>query len=281
MKVAIIGYGFVGKALENGLKKNVKTFLVDPKLKTKVNELNSFLPEIIFICVPTPMNNDGTQMISILNNVITDISTLKFSPLVVIKSTVLPKHLSDIENSGLEFIYNPEFLREKYANEDFINSELILFGGQKNLTDYLAEFYKNHTNCVNKKYQQTDLVSASLIKYSINTFLSNKVIFFNELHNVFEESGSKDSWDNITKIISSDKRIGASHMQAPGHDGKFGFGGPCLPKDCQALFAYSKEIKKPMTLLKQVIETNNIIRNSYESLSDREIEQNVNYKDNK
>ena len=76
MKVAIIGYGFVGKALENGLKKNVKTFLVDPKLKTKVNELNSFLPEIIFICVPTPMNNDGTQMISLLNNVITDISTL-------------------------------------------------------------------------------------------------------------------------------------------------------------------------------------------------------------
>ena len=281
MKVAIIGYGFVGKALENGLKKNVKTFLVDPKLKTKVNELNSFLPEIIFICVPTPMNNDGTQMISILNDVITDISTLKFSPLVVIKSTVLPIHLSEIENSGLEFIYNPEFLREKYANEDFINSELILFGGQKNLTDYLAEFYKNHTNCVNKKYQQTDLVSASIIKYSINTFLSNKVIFFNELHNVFEESGSKDSWDNITKIISSDKRIGASHMQAPGHDGKFGFGGPCFPKDCQALFAYSKEIKKPMTLLKQVIETNNIIRNSYESLSDREIEQNVNYKDNK
>ena len=281
MKVAIIGYGFVGKALENGLKKNVKTFLVDPKLKTKVNELNSFLPEIIFICVPTPMNNDGTQMISILNNVITDISTLKFSPLVVIKSTVLPKHLSDIENSGLEFIYNPEFLREKYANEDFINSELILFGGQKNLTDYLAEFYKNHTNCVNKKYQQTDLVSASLIKYSINTFLSNKVIFFNELYNVFEESGSKDSWDNITKIISSDKRIGASHMQAPGHDGKFGFGGPCLHKDCQALFSYSKELKKPMTLLKQVIETNNAIRNSYETLSNREIEQNVNYNDNK
>jgi UDPglucose 6-dehydrogenase len=281
MKVAIIGYGFVGKALENGLKENVQTFLVDPKLKTKVNELNSFLPEIIFICVPTPMNNDGTQMISILHDVISDISTLKFSPLVVIKSTVLPKYLVDIENSSLEFIYNPEFLREKYANEDFINSELILFGGQKKLTNHLAEFYKNYTNCINKKYQQTDLVSASLIKYSINTFLSNKVIFFNELYNVFEESRSKDSWDNITKIISSDKRIGASHMQAPGHDGKFGFGGPCFPKDCQALFAYSKEINKPMTLLKQVIATNNIIRNSYETLSDREIEQNINYKDNK
>ena len=281
MKVAIIGYGFVGKALENGLKKNVQTFLVDPKLETELNELNSFLPEIIFICVPTPMNNDGSQMISILNNVIKDISTLKISPLVVIKSTVLPKYLSDINKSGLEFVYNPEFLREKYANEDFINSELILFGGRKNLTAKLAEFYNNYTNCINKHYHQTDLVSASLIKYSINTFLSNKVIFFNELYNIFQESESKDSWDNITKIISSDTRIGSSHMQVPGHDGRFGFGGPCLPKDCQALFTYSKDINKPMTLLKQVIETNNIIRNSYETLSDREIEQNVKYKDNK
>ena len=187
MKVAIIGYGFVGKALENGFKENVETFLVDPKLKTEVDELNSFLPEIIFICVPTPMNNDGTQMISILQDVISKISKLTVSPLVVIKSTVLPIHLSNIEKLGLKYIYNPEFLREKYANEDFINSELILFGGQKNYTDRLAEFYKNYTNCLTKQYQQTDLISASLIKYSINTFLSTKVIFFNELYEVFKE----------------------------------------------------------------------------------------------
>lgn len=281
MKVAIIGYGFVGKALENGFKENVETFLVDPKLKTEINELNSFLPEIIFICVPTPMNDDGTQMISILQDVISKISKLTVSPLVVIKSTVLPNYLSDIEKFDLKFIYNPEFLREKYANEDFINSELILFGGQKDHTNYLAEFYKKHTNCLNQQYQQTDLISASLIKYSINTFLSNKVIFFNELYEVFQESGSKDSWDNITKIISFDKRIGDSHMQVPGHDGKFGFGGPCLPKDCNALFSFSKKIQKPMTILNQVIKTNNKIRKNYEALGEREIEQNVNYNDEK
>ena len=223
-------------------------------------------------------------------NGIVEISGAKNSALVLLAASLLTNeriilenvpHLTDIEKSGLEFIYNPEFLREKHANEDFINSELILFGGEKNLTNRLAEFYKNHTNCVNKTYQQTDLVSASLIKYSINSFLSNKVIFFNELYNVFEESGSKDSWDNILRIISFDKRIGASHMQVPGHDGKFGFGGPCLPKDCRALFTYSKDINKPMTLLKQVIEINNSIRDGYKDLSDREIDQNVNYKDDK
>ena len=61
-------------------------------------------------------------------------------------------------------------------------------------------------------------------------------------------------------IISKDKRIGQSHMEVPGHDGKLGFGGPCFPKDCNALYLYSNELNEPMGLLHQVIETNNNIR---------------------
>ena len=279
MKVAIIGYGFVGKALHNGLKSNVETYLVDPKLNTHVSELNSFLPEIIFISVPTPMNDDGSQKISILEDVIIEIKKLSISSLIVLKSTVVPKYFCDLEKSIPNLIYNPEFLREKSANEDFLSSELIIFGGQRNSTDYLADFYKNYTNCKNTEYQHTDLISASLIKYSINTFLAAKVTFFNELFKVFNESGSQDSWTNIINIISKDKRIGQSHMEVPGHDGKLGFGGPCFPKDCNALYLYSNELNEPMGLLHQVIETNNNIRSSYNSLTEREKEQNINYKD--
>ena len=61
MRIGIIGYGFVGKAMENGIKDNVDIFLVDPILNTKISDLKDFLPEIIFICVPTPMNEDGSQ----------------------------------------------------------------------------------------------------------------------------------------------------------------------------------------------------------------------------
>ena len=279
MKVAIIGYGFVGKALHNGLTNEVETYLVDPKLDTHVNELNSFMPEIIFICVPTPMNDDGSQKISILEDVIIEIKKLSFSPLTVLKSTVIPKYFCYLEKSIPNLIYNPEFLREKSANEDFLNSELIIFGGQRNSTDYLAGFYKEYTNCKNTEYQHTDLISASLIKYSINTFLATKVTFFNELFKVFNESGSTDSWKNIINIISKDQRIGKSHMEVPGHDGKLGFGGPCLPKDCNSLYLYSNELNKSMSILHQVIETNNNIRRSYNSLTDREKEQNINYGD--
>ena len=61
MRVAIIGYGFVGKAIENALHDSVELYLVDPILKTKVADLGNFMPQIIFVCVPTPMNDDGSQ----------------------------------------------------------------------------------------------------------------------------------------------------------------------------------------------------------------------------
>ena len=73
MKVGIIGFGFVGKALKNGLQENLSTYEVDPALNTNIDELKEFSPDIIFICVPTPMNDDKTQDISILNNVIEEL----------------------------------------------------------------------------------------------------------------------------------------------------------------------------------------------------------------
>ena len=76
MKVAIIGLGFVGNALQNGLMDTVKVKKIDPKLGTNINELKDFSPEIIFICVPTPMSEDKTQDISIVESVVDEITDL-------------------------------------------------------------------------------------------------------------------------------------------------------------------------------------------------------------
>ncbi len=279
MKVGIIGYGFVGKALSSALKKDVKTFKIDPCLNTKISDLINFSPDICFICVPTPMEEDGSQDISILKKVINEIYSCNLKSLIVLKSTVLPNYLKLFEKKIPNIILNPEFLREKYASEDFINSNLILFGGQKKNTSLIVDFYKNHTLCKTKEYQCTDLITASLVKYAINTFLSNKVIFFNQLHNIFEGSGSQEKWEKFVDLVSLDNRIGSSHMQVPGLDGRFGFGGPCFPKDCNALIKYSDDIGKPFELLKKTQSINNKIRRKYEILSDRELEQNINYND--
>ena len=70
MKIGIIGYGFVGKALEEGFTSNVKILKIDPKLNTQPQHLKDFEPDAIFISVPTPMDNDSSQDISILKKVI-------------------------------------------------------------------------------------------------------------------------------------------------------------------------------------------------------------------
>lgn len=277
MKIGIIGYGFVGKAMENGIKDNVDIFLVDPILNTKISDLKDFLPEIIFICVPTPMNEDGSQDLSIINLVLKEIKENSINSKIVIKSTVLPDSIIEIEKLIPDVIYNPEFLREKHAFEDFIGSEIIIFGGQKDSANEIANFYKKHTNCINSDYQFTDLITASMVKYSINTFLSTKVIFFNQIFNIFKSLSNEKNWEQFVKIISKDKRIGSSHLSVPGHDGRYGFGGACLPKDSSALINYASSIDESLTLLEKSVEINNSIRSAYDKETQREIDQSINF----
>ena len=114
-----------------------------------------------------------------------------------------------------------------------------------------------------KEHIFTDLKTASFIKYAINTFLASKVIFFNELHSVYEKLEVKDSWESIVNIISKDSRIGQSHMNVPGHDGRKGFGGACFPKDSLALIKFAKSLDIDLNLLISTVKVNNKIRSEY------------------
>ena len=277
MKVSIIGYGFVGKALCNALVDSVDVQKIDPLLNTSINDVKKFIPKIVFICVPTPMNKDGTQDISILMDIIKTINTFNFNPLVVIKSTILPLYLLEIEKIVKNFVYNPEFLREKHANDDFINSKMIIFGGEEAPTTKLSEFYIKFLNCKNQDFIFTDPITAAFVKYMINSFLATKVIFFNEFNKLFSSSEAREDWSRLTEIISKDERIGSSHMDVPGHDGRYGFGGACLPKDSNAIVKYAENMGVDLKVLKTTIKANNKIRSSYNEKTSREDEQNINY----
>ena len=279
LKIGIVGHGFVGKATEWGFSKNTNKFIVDPKDGTNIDQLAEFNPELIFVCVPTPMGENGIQDSSIIEAVIQELSAKCRESIIVIKSTVLPSILEKIEKANSKIIYNPEFLREKHANEDFMNSEMIIFGGDKDIASQVSKFYLDHSRCETKKHVFMDISSASLVKYTINTFLASKVMFFNELHEVFNKLKSNDSWELFIKTLSLDKRIGESHMNVPGHDGKKGFGGACFPKDTAALLKYAKGIGVELHVLRTVINKNNIIRGQYAELDDREKEQNVSFDD--
>tara|TARA_B100000965_G_scaffold365943_1_gene350799 strand:- start:50 stop:901 length:852 start_codon:yes stop_codon:yes gene_type:complete len=277
MKIGIIGFGFVGKALHNGLKEDVNSIEIDPKLNTNIEDLKNHKPDIVFICLPTPMNDDGSQNIDIVNNVISEINKFDSNLLIVVKSTILPKYVEEISKICKNLVINPEFLRENYAEEDFINSEIIIFGGEEENCKKLSYFYKNHTNCICKEHIITDDKSASLIKYSINSFLALKVIFFNEMKSVFINLNTETKWSDFINALSKDKRMGSSHMNVPGPDGRYGFGGPCFPKDVSALVEYSEEIGHELSLLKKAHAINNNIRAQYNDLTDREKEQDIKY----
>ena len=279
MRVGIIGCGFVGRALKSGLNSSAEVCLVDPILKTTENDLIKFDPQIVFVCVPTPMNDDGSQNISILTDVLLNLIAIDIDCPIVLKSTTLPSAIDKISSYMPNIVYNPEFLREKHAEEDFIKTNhIVLGGGNKNSMNFVEQFYLNNTRCKAKNYVKTDLITASMIKYTINSFLATKVSFFNEINTVFRSSNANDTWDNFIEYLSHDKRLGGSHMSVPGHDGRLGFGGACLPKDSQAFIKYAESKNAELNVLNTAIRVNNNIRQHYD-VNKRESDQNIKFND--
>lgn len=275
-KIAIIGYGFVGKATADGFSNNTELLLIDPKLGTSIDQLKNFNPEFTFVCVPTPMADDGKQDNSILVSVFKDLKKMSINTIVILKSTVLPDTVENLENNFSSFVYNPEFLREKYATEDFINSEFIILGGKKDDCEIVKKLYQENSKCLSNNFLFTSPSKASLSKYIINTFLALKVLYFNE---IFELAKLEENeWQELIDIVNQDSRIGSSHMKVPGPDGRKGFGGACFPKDTQALYNFSINQETELKLLKKAIELNNNIRKEYKELSSREAEQNVKFR---
>ena len=118
-------------------------FIVDPKYETSINELKNFKPNFIFICVPTPMKNDGSQDTSIVIDVFSKLKNNFKGVPKILKSTILPDTLLKLANEHDSLIYNPEFLREKNADKDFINAPFIILGGRILLPRKLKNYIEN------------------------------------------------------------------------------------------------------------------------------------------
>ncbi|OUU26998.1 MAG: hypothetical protein CBB97_06790 [Candidatus Endolissoclinum sp. TMED37] len=223
------------------------------------------------------MNKIGSQDFSIVQDVLEQIKSLKVDSCVILKSTVTPENIIKAKNIIPSFVYNPEFLRERNASEDFINSKMIIIAGEEQNQQMVKNLYLDNSLCKTKNFILTDVETASLIKYTVNSFLALKVLFFNQVKDIFEQNNSQESWENFIQYLSYDQRLGNSHMQVPGPDGKKGFGGACFTKDTAAFVNYSSKVGKEITLLKKAIQINNEIRSSYKNLDPREKDQNVNY----
>ena len=274
LKMAIVGHGFVGAAVDYGFPdSNCNKTIIDPKYGTQVSDLIESEIEIAFVCVPTPMGQDASIDASILVSAVNDLLAYTNS-MIVIKSTVIPSIIGQLAKDS-RVIYNPEFLTEKAANEDFVNPIMHVFGGDSEQTEKLEKIYTKYSACKPCAVYHMTAEEASFVKYGMNSFLASKVLFFNQFYDVIEQYGG--NYSTIIKAIGTDKRIGSSHTMVPGHDGRKGYGSACFAKDVPAFVKFARSIGKDFTVLKEVAIVNQDIRNSYGEPLPREKEQHVRF----
>jgi UDPglucose 6-dehydrogenase len=217
---------------------------VDPKHNSTntIEDLIKFKPDAVFVAVPTPQLASGECNTEILEGVMQQLNTSK-GLLVIVKSTVPAYKLQKIQEEciNIRIVYNPEFLTEKNYIDDFVNPAMHVFGGMNKDTDAVEKLYLEHSDCAECPVYKTDLITASMVKYCINSFLATKVTFMNEMYDVLKAARGAD-WNTFTNIIANDPRIGSSHMRVPGADGQRGYAGSCFPKDTAALAWFAREI---------------------------------------
>lgn len=255
VKIGIVGMGFVGSAVKNAfVKADVYGVDIDPaKGQYTMEEMLSRKPQAVFICVPTPSLPSGHVDQSFLEAVLAQIPK---EVLCIVKSTITPNWLQKMPN---RIVYNPEFLTQRTAIEDFINCDSLIFGGKKE-DCYLAEAIYREGSIVNPcPVFHTDIATASLVKYTLNCHFAAKVAFMNEIYRLHSKVAGS-TWNEFKVILGADKRLGHTHLDVPGHDGYFGYGGACFPKDTRALLNYAHDQGVNLSILREVIASNERVR---------------------
>ena len=264
--IGIIGQGFVGSAVREGFKSFYDIHTYD--LREDLRNCESILEVankcmFIFVCLPTPMKNDGSCYTGIVENTIIDLNEacrsngLK-SRVLIVKSTV-PPGTTDRLNTLCDYttvIFNPEFLTEANSFNDFKNQSRIIIGGPRPASSRVKTMFR-------KAFPEIPIVKTSsshaeMVKYFINCFLSVKVSFANEMYQLCNEINV--DYDKIIEYAMYDNRLGKSHFSVPGPDGSFGFGGHCFPKDLSAMISLMKSHDIDPQILQATKDKNDEVR---------------------
>ena len=221
--IGIIGQGFVGSAVYEGLKEHYHIQTYDINGECTQPDLRSLYwttGEIIFLCLPTPMNKDGSCHLKIIEDVLDELDSLcKKDKILVIKSTIPPGTTEKWNNTykNIDIVFNPEFLTEANSIEDFKNQNRIIIGGPRPATTKVRRLFKKAFPRV--ALIKTSSTIAEMVKYFTNCFLATKVSFANERYEIWQ--GLNIDYDKVIEYAQYDTRLGNSHLEVPGPDGDF------------------------------------------------------------
>jgi len=237
--IGIIGYGMVGKAVDYGFSKTT-SMISDPAYNSNtVEDVVKAAPEAIFVCVPTPTDDSNY---SVLIDTLERIKQSNYKGLTIVKSTVPAKYLEPFD-----VVFNPEFLSRATSFYDFVRPSMLILAGPR--AQEAKKLYDKYSLVETEHVFLVDVATASMIKYTMNCFYALKVTYMNAIYDIAAETGA--DYNVMINALSKDLRMGSHHFQVPGPDGERGFGGPCLPKDTEAMV---KEFD--VELLAKVLELN-------------------------
>lgn len=243
--VAIIGCGFVGGALKRWIEEHnnsINILISDPNKGYFDNVSEA---DVFFISIHLPTEDDGSQDLSLLTDII---NNLPLNKPIFIRTTVLPGTCDNLtKTTGRSVYFMPEFLTERTAYDDFCSQPMI-FTAETNL---LSKIF------IEKKYIEMTSLEAEITKYVHNVFGALKVTYFNCVYDLCRELEA--NYRKVQQGILLSGYINAPHTMVPGPDGKFGYGGKCFPKDVNAFTEQTK--KYPIyRLLKELKELNVLFR---------------------
>ena len=262
--IGIIGQGFVGNAVYQKFKNyyDILTYDLDEsKSNSTLNQISEKC-ETIFICLPTPMDEDGRCNVSIVELELVGLNTHNTNNTknIVIKSTVSPGTTErwNRQYKNLNIVFNPEFLTERNAVKDYENQSRIILGGPRPATTEIKQIFSKVFPLAH--IIKTDSTHAEMVKYLTNSFLATKVSFANEMYEICK--GLDVDYDKVIEYATQDERLGNSHWNVPGPDGDFGYGGHCFPKDVKALITVAKDMDIiPLMLSATDFKNNNVRKN--------------------
>jgi UDPglucose 6-dehydrogenase len=248
--IGIIGVGVVGGALKSYLEGGGITPLLYDRFLRLGSRKEVDQADLIFVCVPTPYQPGGGFDHSAIADAIAPLSGQKT---VVIKSTVVPGTTEAYQRRYPQhtLLFNPEFLVEKTANEDFLKPDRQIVGYCGASLGEARSVLQLLPRAPHEALMPAR--AAELVKYATNSFLALKVIFSNEIFDLCETLGA--SYEDVRRSVAADERIGSSHMDVL--DGGYrGYGGKCLPKDTMALMDLAESLGAPLRLLEAAHEIN-------------------------
>ena len=249
-KIGILGCGIVGGANRKVFKKfGFDVRVHDIKLKTKMSDLEQC--DIVIMCLPTPTLENGDCDTSKITKSLQHFDSIRFKGVIMIRSTVLPGFTVKAQQNfrRLKICFSPEFLRDKYAYKDLLNSNFLPIGTKDDTV--FKKIKKIHKTFV-KKIIKVHPTEAEIIKYTNNLIACNKIIFANIISNVAKKNNC--DYKNIKNSIVDLGRFSDNYLVVDKN--RKGFTGKCLPKDIKSFSKYCDVHGIDFQLFKAIINDN-------------------------